>query len=1286
MFPIVCFVISGRPRNIRTRSRPGKSIRPVIRLLLPVLCLALFHPLPPAHAGFDAAQRRCRDTIAKSGMKLVAAAVSAIASCHKDRNTDRIDATIDCNILAEADDRGRVARARSKMIARVAGPRGRCSGPTLSPGSVSHIACPAPCDVTYPTIETFDDVASCAVCLVESEIEALALHIGSPTLVPLGRDEERCHSAMSKAVASHHGLVLSRRRKCQKRAERDGASTAASCAAGEADGAVSSRASHRAKITRSCTDADLAQLDSCETSDPEALADCALLGGDTSADLLFGFLYGAQSPGRARILWERSVQPALSADCAPCHAGERFGFAALRGSTAPFDPHDTQTNYERFFDLISLDHPVSSRLLAKGLGDIHARGQVHGGGAQFEEGSALYNRILEWIVEEKAEGCSECGTNAPVQYLAYVEQPRIFWALERDPIRSDHGLRDRARIYLQPLQPGTLRPRGARIDFLGETFCGADGRCDFGHLAVSHDASMLAFECRMGDPGEDWVNDVRWNVCIAEIGEDGAAVNPRVLRAAGRHSGETVSRSDPFGLYAVPGLPLKGVYDHHFQMRRRDDRTPTFGPNDEWVYLSSRGLDPRTGSEGTRTYHGFEHVNNIVAVRTDGSEIRSVYRNEGGQADFPFFRRNGNLVFHTWNLERMDRHLYAQSTHDGMMELPVLLGRTQGESRWGKAVELAGGAVLGMTGRRRGAADNYVPFLGDHTLGAGLADNPAAITVLDTTAHEQIAPWPNGYCRTPPDGDNCVIDRWYEDPAYAPDGRAFISHNPESTYVLQGESMYLEYSSGGTVEERVASMLPFTPERLGVYLTDHRGNVERVLEPASGFMLRYPAWVGVRHPPRAPATLTDEAEDSATVHIANVPVWLSFRRVPDQIGGTSKTGRMAWLDTITAVRVLVKDMDGNACLNDGRPYRFAVNAAWYDHPTHLGINNATGYRQLRVPAGLGGNHWGDVPLEADGSVYLRVPAGELLLLQGVDADGHVVHQHARVFAMPPGHHIDTSVKRDQYDGQCASCHGTIDAASTFTPLTEMENVPFVPMDFATQAIALAPVDLTDPAVVSRTMTYLHRLRPLLDSNCVSCHSGASPAGELSLSDTYSATANYPAGKWTAPYLADADYMDFVPELDRVPGYDYSVAWSWLMRQDQTDYTTDPNYAALLSGYTPLAELAPWDPGYQNLFANDGSVLVYLSGFRHSTFGRSDLIGGNSRDSWLVEILSGRDISPVRDFTGPDHTGYLSDEEIRDLMAIIDLGFPYMARCDDKTVPTGPNAGQPWGDPVAQVVP
>ncbi len=156
-------------------------------------------------------------------------------------------------------------------------------------------------------------------------------------------------------------------------------------------------------------------------------------------------------------------------------------------------------------------------------------------------------------------------------------------------------------------------------------------------------------------------------------------------------------------------------------------------------------------------------------------------------------------------------------------------------------------------------------------------------------------------------------------------------------------------------------------------------------------------------------------------------------------------------------------------------------------------------------------------------------------------------------------------------------------------------------------------------------------------------------------------------------------MDSIPEKERVADYNYSMTYAWVLRRDQNEYKHHPAYANLIETFAPLGELAPWDPGYQNLFARDGAGLVYLTNFTHTLFGRSDRPGGNSVDSWLVEILSGRNISP-RIFTGPDHTAYLTEKELRDVKAVIDVGFPYMARCDDRRVRSGPNAGKPWGDP------
>lgn len=962
----------------------------------------------------------------------------------------------------------------------------------------------------------------------------------------------------------------------------------------------------------------------------------------------------AGQPSAGRTFFESSVVPALNAKCSGCHTGgERFGFASL-GSNA-------DTNYARFRDLLSLDVPEQSRLLSKALDD-----PKHAGGVKLATTDAEYRTLLDWAKLEKSERCPACGPAAPKQYLAYVEAPALNWALAKDPMRADHGLRSRTRIMLQPLEPATMAPMGAAIEFLPQSFCGTDGRCDFGNLAASHGGDKLAFECRLElSPGKDWVNDVRWNLCIADIGADGRAVNPRFLLPASlRHEGDTIARTDPYGLY-VNGKPLKGPYDQHFRYRRRDDKHPVFSPDDSRIYFSTKSPEPRGGDDGTTAYHGSDLRNHIVSVKLDGTDRRTIYVNEGGEADAPFFLENGNVAFHTWNLDRMDRHLYTQATADGMQEIPVLFGRIQGPNMWGKAVQLSNGVLFGMTGSRRASVDLFVPFSGDHTLGTGIDPRLQPYRTIDQAVFDQILPFPNGYCVAPPEGSSCFVDRFYADPAYSPDGKAFIAHNPEKTYVQQGEDLFLNYAGAPPLNDQLARLANYVPKRMGIWKIDHRGQLTRVLEPAMGKLLRYPEWVGARGAERVQASTVDESKSSADLHIADVRVWLSFRASE----GTNKSVLMSAVDRITSLRVLVKDAKGTACLNDPRPYRFAVHAGGDDHPTALGLNNATGFKRLGLT---------DIPLSSDGSVSLRLPSNRLLLFQGVDAEGHVVLQHERLFALPPGVRVDTGVKRSQYRAQCSSCHGVLSGSETFVSLADAQNLPGGPLDFATIAASTPPIDLT--AATVQDLSFAGALRPILEAKCVSCHSGASPAGQLSLERTFSATGNYPAGKWASGTLSNPAYLSFIPPANRVPAYNYSMAYSWVFKEDETEYKQSATWAPKIAAHAPLAELAPWDPAYVNLFANDGTRFIYLGSHLSPNFGRADKLNGNSSDAWLIEILSGRNIDPVRNIGGtPNHAAMLTPSELRTFEAVIDLGFPYMTRCDDKLAPSGPNAGKPWGD-------
>src|SRR5205823_2921140 len=61
------------------------------------------------------------------------------------------------------------------------------------------------------------------------------------------------------------------------------------------------------------------------------------------------------SPGLA--VWKEQVGPSSAAACARCHVGPRFAFASLERAGAEPTPEETKRNYQRFFDLLSLDAP-----------------------------------------------------------------------------------------------------------------------------------------------------------------------------------------------------------------------------------------------------------------------------------------------------------------------------------------------------------------------------------------------------------------------------------------------------------------------------------------------------------------------------------------------------------------------------------------------------------------------------------------------------------------------------------------------------------------------------------------------------------------------------------------------------------------------------------------------------------------------------------------------------------------------------------------------------------------
>ena len=159
----------------------------------------------------------------------------------------------------------------------------------------------------------------------------------------------------------------------------------------------------------------------------------------------------------------------------------------------------------------------------------------------------------------------------------------------------------------------------------------------------------------------------------------------------------------------------------------------------------------------------------------------------------------------------------------------------------------------------------------------------------------------------------------------------------------------------------------------------------------------------------------------------------------------------------------------------------------------------------------------EMPLEADGSFFLELPAGIAFRLQPLDARGmtHGV-MHNRWFDIAPGQTISQGVpssRPELYDARCAGCHGSLsgDPSEAF-PVADV---------LTTATLTLSRFEAGDPRrpkaavllgdATRQTVTFVDDVQPLIETRCLFCHSGSTPTGGLDLGAG--------AGDWHGGYLA-----------------------------------------------------------------------------------------------------------------------------------------------------------------------
>jgi hypothetical protein len=139
---------------------------------------------------------------------------------------------------------------------------------------------------------------------------------------------------------------------------------------------------------------------------------------------------------------------------------------------------------------------------------------------------------------------------------------------------------------------------------------------------------------------------------------------------------------------------------------------------------------------------------------------------------------------------------------------------------------------------------------------------------------------------------------------------------------------------------------------------------------------------------------------------------------------------------------------------------------------------------------------GEVPIEPDGSVYFEAPANAALYFSALDENYEEIQRMRAITTLAPGETVT-----------CIGCH---------------EHRTTSPPNRWPLALAHGPVPITPPLDGPHGVDFAYDVQPVLNRNCVKCHSGGKPAGNLDLSPD-------PTNLFNVAYenLTNRGYVSFV---------------------------------------------------------------------------------------------------------------------------------------------------------------
>jgi hypothetical protein len=669
-----------------------------------------------------------------------------------------------------------------------------------------------------------------------------------------------------------------------------------------------------------------------------------------------------------------------------CHSGAMFHDYRLRGgSGGHFGLGATRKNYELSLEQVALESPEprASRILRKNL-EPGFGGILHRGGPLFRnapdscdlaaaetgplDDQDPYCVISAWILREREARMLDA---SPLRALVYVRRPPKTGA---DTPQQWEDYEAGAEVVSVGLTRGATGDLALGAETSLSAACGLDpSATDARRPAVSWDGTRIAFSARNGASEPFRIYVVEGTACEVEPGIDAAPVD---------------DRGQP--------LPDNGELVHNFD--------PAFAPDGRIVFVSTRG---NVTNAGAFTYSGPQRTpadpskqnTNLYVLESNGSIRQLTYLLN--QELLPSFMRDGRVIMTTEkrafdfyqlagrriNLDGTDYHpLYAQRPTIGFNQLTDV-------------VELADknfAAVLSERGARHGAGALAIfnRSIGVDQTSQNEDDylvDPAAKDYLNLDFYQRsLAIWdPQATGRL--SGTSGA----YQAPAPLPDGRLVVS-----------------YSAGAT--------------DLGGF---NGGFDIAVVDPARRSNETGARTLLIQGP-------EDELWPVPVYSRANLGV---FRGRPDEANGSTRidpglNGRaqVSILDVPLLSSLLFQNTRTGRRVPAGAPIE-----VWESLPPAAGVKSfAAGgsfvtddsYGQLyvrRAPLG-------QVPTHDDGSTQMLLRGGVPIVLAArvalagdAEATPHFQREEMQFY---PNEDSRQSFRRDQFNGLCGGCHGSVSGA------------------------------------------------------------------------------------------------------------------------------------------------------------------------------------------------------------------------------------------------------------------